>query len=848
MGYAFDRLKKALHSVRQPGRYVGGEYGAITEEFSPDDLTIAICFPDLYEIGMSNTAIYYLYDLLNRIPGVHCERVFAPAPDFERSLSDHGLLLYGLETRTPLREFDIVAISVGYELGFTNIATILRTGGVAVEGARRSLAGDPVILMGGPGATNPLPFASLVDAVFVGEFEAIYPDLLYRLRDEKRKGGDRDTILQVLGEDPHVWMPGKQKAKRAIWMGFGEPRIYSYRPVPNIPAVQDHAVVEIMRGCPQGCRFCHAGIFYRPQRVKPPSAIHEEVRHLHEDLGYREITLASLSSGDYPGIFDLVRSLNREFAGRHLSFALPSLKVSTFALELLEEIGRGKKSGLTFAVETPYPEGQKGLNKEVELEKVISILQRAKEEGWRLAKFYFMIGLPHSIEDEREPERIVEYIETISRATRISIHVNIGTFVPKPHTPFQWAPQLSYEEAKRRIFQVRDRLKRYKWVKVGFHNPLQSVLEGLLSRGDERVGGLFLEAWERGARFEAWDEYLNEELWMNLLEREKQLVDEVLGGRPESDELPWGGVDLGVGRHFLTREWKRAQEGEMTAPCDVPCDHACGVCSRKVRLKHTHEAPLQLFSSARAASTEDIEIPSAQEPHHSDDLEEVLIFFVKKEGISYIPHRAMLGVFERSFIRAGMRIEYSRGFSPHPRMEFLRPLPVAVSSLCEVVRLRAALSTLPDPGTLSDSFPPGIDVWGIVKKDFPGSLTPLYAGEIYRLSGIDHKELEHVLKTIQHSEKGPSLEVLSESCLVDDGILLYVPVEGGANLKALLSALPPHEGLAVVREDIILRDAGRCFSVYDLPGHFSLQSLLWRPPRGSRVPLASFSEMRSPFP
>jgi len=687
-----DPLKELgplLLSVEKPGRYTGGEYGRLCGKHLHTEsrvLKTVIAFPDLYEIGMSNQALRIIYNRLNNMKDISCDRAFAPAPDFEKLLRSRGLPIYGLDTGISLKHTDILMFTLGYELSITGVFSILDISGIPLRCDKRT-DDDPVLIMGGPCVSNPLPYSSFIDAFWIGEAEGGFFDLTAALAEMKINGGKREALLKKITSHPSIWTKGKGKTVRAVDTDFSAgKRGHAIFPVPSMKVVHNHGAVEIMRGCPNGCRFCHAGYWYRPMRQKNADIVEAETEAFIKTGGYREITLSSLSSGDYTNLDSLIENLNSKFRGKHVSFQLPSLKVSSFSLDLLEKISEVRKSGLTFALETPLDFWQMAINKQVSAGNLVMILKEAKRRGWRGVKFYFMIGLPleglsQSSALKSEEEEIVSFIESIAAQTGMHFNINVGNFVPKPHTPFQRVHQLDREEAEKKLKTIRERLKP-KGHKIGIQDPLVSLIEGIASRGGESAGELFEQAYLRGCRLDAWSEYFKKEIWEEILLKHDELVNRILHGKEYSEELPWACIDSGVSESYFKEEMNKSVLSEITSMCINNCKNPCGVCGKS---EIVHNIIHNKANSPNLITKKSLPILDFNK---RDPATYRIIFSFSKSGSAiFHPHLGILEIFFMSFIRADIPVSYTQGFNPLPRMEIPSPLTLGIKAGAEIASI-----------------------------------------------------------------------------------------------------------------------------------------------------------------
>jgi radical SAM family uncharacterized protein len=589
-----------LYQVTRPARYTGGEWNSITKDWDKTPLRIALAYPDLYEIGMSNMALPILYDILNRRPDVLAERVFAPWPDMAAQLRANRIPLSSLESGHPLQDFDVIGFSLGYELTYTNVLNMLDLAQLPVLAGERNDR-HPLVIAGGGCVLNPEPMADFIDLFVIGEGEEVLLELLDRLRDGKRRGktASRKDHLGELATIPGIYVPSlyhveyhtdglvksvtpiapeaKPTISRRLVTSLPPPVI---RPVvPYIEVVHDRGAIEIQRGCSRGCRFCQAGTIYRPVRERPQQEVIEAVGEIIDGCGYNEVSLVSLCTNDYPGIDRLIDELARRY--RNLTISLPSLRIDRSSVNLVDSLPTRRKTGLTFAPEAGSQRLQRVINKVTPEEVLLETAAAAFDRGWTNLKLYFMLGLPTETSDDiNDIVRLVEKVRTLDAGInrrQPQIRISLSTFVPKPHTPFQWTAQDSEAQLTAKHEILKAGLKR-KRVKPSWPDPRLSLLEAVMSRGDRRLGRVIYHAWKLGSTFDAWGECFRYENWLRAF-TDTGLEPSFYAHRQRSlDEvLPWGHIDSGVTTDFLEQEYHRATGGELTNDCRRADCNVCGV-------------------------------------------------------------------------------------------------------------------------------------------------------------------------------------------------------------------------------------------------------------------------------
>lgn len=595
-------LDYLLKQVEKPARYIGNEVNVVVKDPAETELRFAFAFPDMYEIGMSYMGLQIIYNLVNKMEKICCERVFAPAPDMEALMRRDNYPLFTLETKTPCREMDLLGFTLQYEMSFTNILNMLELSEIPLRSDERSER-DPLVIAGGPCAFNPEPLADFIDLFLIGDGEEALPEFLELIRVCRKQGLSREETLKraaglsgvyvpsfyepvydasgVVLEYKKKWYGAPDRVRKAIVSDLNHAEYPVNNIVPLIETVHDRAVVETFRGCTRGCRFCQAGMIYRPVRERSRENILRIAAEQLKRTGHDELALLSLSTSDYSDFEGLTMELTEYCRERNVSLSLPSLRLDSFSFQVLEEIQKYKKSGLTFAPEAGTQRLRDVINKGITEEDIYSAVEQAIELGWRHVKLYFMIGLPSETDADLDgiaeiAKNIINIHKRSGRGGRFNVTVSISNFVPKAHTPFQWFPQNSTEEFKRKHDYLTERL-RIKGVTYNYHDDAVSTCEAVFARGDRRCGQLLLNAHRAGCRFDGWSEYFDRDKWNELLQNWEVDYRFYTERERSCDEVfPWDVIDSGVTKDFLLRENRKAEQAMTTADCRSGCS-GCGV-------------------------------------------------------------------------------------------------------------------------------------------------------------------------------------------------------------------------------------------------------------------------------
>ena len=750
-----SRLDPILPTVEKPGRYVGIERNVIRKDLSASAVTVALAFPDTYEIGMSHTGLKILYEIVNRRPEFACERTYAPWVDLERRMREERIPLFTVESFAPVADFDVVGFSLQSELNYSNIPNMLDLSGIPVWQRDRGDS-DPIVIGGGPCTANPEPIADFFDAFLVGDAEEALPRFLDVLRDARAALLPRRDVLARLAALDGIYVPSfydvsyaedgriasitrndpraPERARRT-WVPVLKPEYYPDKPmVPSVEIVQDRLGLEVMRGCTQGCRFCQAGYWYRPVRELDPDDVVSMTKTFIAESGWSEVGLLSLSTADYSQIEPLVRCLAPQLADRRVSISLPSLRAEAFSVGLADAVSEVRKSGFTFAPETGSDRLRRVINKTFTNADMIQAADVAFGRGWDLIKVYTMIGLP--TETKEDLDELVTLVEGIlaqgRRHGRKEVNVSVGPFVPKSWTPFQWAPFDGVELLEKKLAYLKDRFRRVRGARMKWHEPREAEIECVLSRGDRRVAKILHAAWLSGVKFDGWSEHFRYDLWNRAFESEGIPKSAYLRDYELDEILPWDVLDVSITKRFLKLELVKAKKEMRTEDCKWGHCYACGVpgngddtvlaASFGGTLPtldpavSTADDPAAYRNVAKGAAYRQKampDLPSAAR-RFATPVQEVFrhrVTFEKSGDARFLSHRNTMDVLERAIRAAGLPARYSEGFNPHMKLSMGPALPLGLESRHEVFDVEGTDRFPPGAAeAISAKLPPGLSV------------------------------------------------------------------------------------------------------------------------------------------
>lgn len=689
-----------LPGVERPSRYIDSELNLTSKGFAEEGYNVLLVFPDVYEIGMSHQGLRFLYHALSRVDGVGVEFAFAPWPDMEDGIREAGEHLRSWQTGTPASRFDLIGITLPYELHYTNALTIMDLAGLPVVAAERDDS-HPLVVAGGPCVSNPLPVIGAFDAFFLGDGEESLVEAVKALREA---GSGRRERLETLAAIDGVYVDGISEEVSARTYLLGPENLPLAPIVPSGQVVHDRLAVEVMRGCTRGCRFCHAGMTYRPRRERTVGDIVRAAAEGLDNTGWEEVSLLSLSTSDYSRLEELLERLAPELAKRHVSLALPSLRPETVTDRIIEATAAVRKSGFTIAPEAGTERLRAAINKDMSDVDILAGCSRILEAGWQNLKLYFMIGLP--TETDEDLDGIVSLIEKImgmkGTRGRFRLGVSISPFVPKAHTPFQWERQCSMEEIAAKEKYLSSRI-RHRKVDLGLREPRVSALEGVLARGGRDVWPIVLDAWRSGCRFDSWRDRLRFDLWEKAIKKKGTSIDKLLSGFDPNEPLPWEAFTVKVSKNFLLRERERAIRVESTADCRNGTCSGCGAC--------TDEAERRAgFAPADAGTVSEME----NRYEHVTDSEHEQIryrFVYRKTGRArFLSHREITNIITRALRRSGLPLRFSEGFHPHVKMSLGPALAVGTAGEMEFFDVEFTRDGDIAFRAFDDLMPPGLEV------------------------------------------------------------------------------------------------------------------------------------------
>jgi radical SAM family uncharacterized protein/radical SAM-linked protein len=824
--------RKTLPFVNKPGRYLGHEYNGIVKKWDDIALRCALVFPDLYEIGMSHQGLQILYHILNGEEQILAERCYCPAKDMEDILRARKIPLCSLENNRPLKDFDIIGITLPYELCYTNILTVLDLAEIPLRTEARDDS-MPIILGGGSCSLNPEPVAAFFDAILLGDGEEAIVEIAECVRSGRQKKLSRTAILKNMAGITGVYIPSHflpvynedgslceiknletdlQPVTRRIVADLSRIDHLMSPLVPNSKIVHDRLGIEIARGCTRGCRFCQAGIIYRPVRERSPKQIFDLAQAGIKNSGFNELALLSLSTGDYSCLGTALPHLMDQYAKDAISVSMPSMRVGTLTQELMDQIKRVRKTGFTLAPEAGSERLRRVINKGITEEDLLTTSKDAFGLGWKVMKLYFMIGLPtETVEDIEAIADLAKKTKAVGNQAggrgRQQINVSVGTFVPKPHTPFQWDAQISMDESRAKISLLKKLLPR-KGINLKWHDPEQSLLEGVFSRGDRRLADLLEAVWNKGARLDGWSENFDLARWREAASECDLTLEDFLRARSHEEILPWQHLNSGVDESFLKLEAKRAIEESYTPDCRYHDCQKCGLCDFKTIM------PKVIDRKKKAPLTGDqkdrVQHPMATDPGNQGEALHLYytVSYSRMGDICYLGHLEILQIVFRVLRRAKIRTNFSKGFNPSPKVSFGPAMPVGTQSLSEyfVMDLPAPLDNINEVrDRMNQQMPPGLAILDISlsKGKLPQHLMSSYRIQLdCPLGDTDKAKISAFLETksftIKKVRKGKVKEIDFRPMIANFDIIDPNTIELDLISKTSQAGVKPLEAIASI--------------------------------------------------